>query len=210
MIFWAGILAGGFFIWFAIRIGFYETWTLLFNVVISIYLAIFLTPVMIDNIPAAGELPCCEAFMLLALSVGTFLILYGISYVFLTGQYKVSFPKSFDILFAGALGFLTGFLVLSFAALIITISPIARNRIISGLGFNRQSQRANIAYICRWCDLVNSIVSFPDKKITTEQTINQLIDSVQSRKTNEKTGLNEPGEPNDLNQPEDNGIEQNI
>ena len=155
-------------------------------------------------------MPCCEAFMLLVLSVGTFLILYGISYVFLTGQYKVSFPKMFDILFAGVLGFLTGFLVLSFAALVITISPIANNKLISGLGFNRQSQRANIAYICRWCDMVNALVSFPEKKITTEQTINQLINSIQAEKTGEETEVNKTVEPNNVNQPEDAGAAPKI
>lgn len=210
MIFWAAILAGGLFIWIAIKLGFYETWVIFFNSVISIYLAIFLTPVMIDKIPSASEIPCGEAFTLLVLSVGTFLILYGISYVFLTGQYKVSFPKTFDILFAGVLGFFTGFLVLSFAALIITTTPIARNRLISGLGFNRQSQHTNIAYICRWCDMVNSLVSFPDNQITTEQTINQLIDSIQAEKTGEETESNQTGKPNDVNQPEDTRIAPSI
>jgi hypothetical protein len=44
MVFWAGILVGGLFIWFAVKIGFYEMWATLFNIVISIYIAIFLSP----------------------------------------------------------------------------------------------------------------------------------------------------------------------
>ncbi len=202
MLFWAGILVGGLFIWLAVKIGFYETLAMLFNIVISIYLAIFLTQVFIDIVPAADETPYCYALALVVIAVGAFLILYGITYVFLTGQFKISFPKIFDILFTGLLGFFIGFLILSFIALVITVMPISQNRFVNKVGFNRQSQQANISYLCWWCDLVNSVVSSPDNRITSQQTINQLLDSVQSKehpdKTDEETRPDEPVEPNDL------------
>jgi hypothetical protein len=186
MVFWAGILAGGLFIWIAVRIGFYETWAMLFNAIISIYVAIFLTPTILELVPEAGDMPCCNALGLIVLGVGTYLILYGITYIFITGQFKVSFPKVFEILIAGLLGFLAGFLVLSFIALIITTTPISRNRILSQLGFNRQSLRANTSYICWWCDVVNSIVSSPDKKITSEQAIEKLLNGTQQNGRDKK------------------------
>ncbi len=199
MVFWAGILVGGLFIWFAVKIGFYEMWAMLFNIVISIYVAIFLTPVILDIVPEAGDISFCNAFAMVVLAIGTFFILYGITYVFLTGQFNVSFPKIFDILFTGILGFLAGFLVLSFAALVITITPISQNRFVKQVGFNRQSQQANITYICWWCDLLNSIVSSPDTNITSEQAIEQLLNSAQQKdrdKTDQETGLNSPVETN--------------
>jgi uncharacterized membrane protein required for colicin V production len=180
MVFWLGILTGGLFIWFAIKIGFYEMLAMLFNIVISIYVAIFLAPVILETVPEAGDIPCCNAFTMAVLAVGTFFILYGITYVFLTGQFKVSFPKLFDILFTGVLGFLAGFLVLSFAALVITITPISQNRFVKQVGFDRNSQQANISYICWWCDLVNSIVSSPDTKITSKQAVEHLLSDTQS------------------------------
>ena len=201
MVFWLGILTGGFFIWFAMKIGFYEMWAMLFNIVISIYVAIFLTPVLLDIIPEAGDISFCNAFAMVVLAIGTFFILYGITYVFLTGQFKVSFPKLFDILFTGILGFLTGFLVLSFAALVITVTPISQNRFVKQVGFNKQSQQANISYICWWCDLVNSIVSSPDTKITSEQAVEHLLNRTQSKtpdKTAGQTNLSTSAEPNDL------------
>lgn len=201
MVFWLGILTGGFFIWFAMKIGFYEMWAMLFNIVISIYVAIFLTPVILDIVPEAGDISFCNAFAIVVLAIGTFFILYGITYVFLTGQFKVSFPKLFDILFTGILGFLAGFLVLSFAALVITITPISQNRFVKQVGFNRQSQQANISYICWWCDLVNSIVSSPDTKITSEQAVEHLLSSMQSKtpdKAAGQTNLSTSAEPNDL------------
>ena len=201
MVFWLGILTGGFFIWFAMKIGFYEMLAMLFNIVISIYVAIFLTPVILDIVPEAGDISFCNAFAMLVLAIGTFFILYGITYVFLTGQFKVSFPKIFDILFTGVLGFLAGFLVLSFIALLITTTPISQNRFVRQLGLNRNSQQANITYICWWCDLVNSIVSSPDTKITSEQAIEQLLNNTQQKrpnKTDEENRLNTPVEPNEL------------
>jgi uncharacterized membrane protein required for colicin V production len=148
---------------------------MLFNIVISIYVAIFLSPVILETVPEAGDIPCCNAIALAVLATGTFFILYGITYVFLTGQFKVSFPKSFDILLAGVLGFLTGFLVLSFAAFVITITPISQNRFVRQVGFNQNSQQTNISYICFWCDSVNSIVSAPDSKITSKEAVEHLL-----------------------------------
>ena len=203
MVFWAGILVGGLFIWFAVKIGFYETWATLFNIVISIYIAIFLTPVILDVVPAAKNMPCSNALALLVLAIGTYLILYGITYIFLTGQFKVSFPKIFDILFTGILGFLAGFLVLSFAALVITITPISQNRFVKQVGLNRNSQQANISYICFWCDLVNSIVSSPDSKITSKQAVEHLLGETQSKtqgKTAGQTAISAPVEPDDSNE----------
>jgi len=203
MVFWLGILTGGLFIWFAMKIGFYEMLAILFNIVISIYVSIFLTPVILDIVPEAGDIPCSNAFASAVLAVGTFFVLYGITWVFLTGQFKVSFPKLFDTLFTGVLGFLTGFLVLSFAALVITITPISQNRFVKQVGLNRNSQHANISYICWWCDLVNSIVSSPDTKITSEQAVEHLLSETQSKtsdKTAGQTAISTPVEPDDSNE----------
>ncbi len=201
MIFWACILGGGFFVWLAVRIGFYESLALIFNIVISIYTAIFLTPVIIETFPAAGDMPCCHALALSFTAIGTFLILYGITYIFLTGQFKVSFPKIFDIIFAGIVGFFAGTLVLSFITLIITTTPISQNRFAQKIGFNRQSQQSNISYICRWSNLVNSVVSSQENHLTSEQTINQLLESVKLKEPNnmgEGEQSNESAEPDDL------------
>ena len=207
MVFWLGILTGGLFIWFAIRIGFYEMLAMFFNIVISVYVAIFLSPVILEIVPEAGDIPCCNALALAVLAAGTFFILYGITYVFLTGQFKVSFPKLFDILFTGVLGFLAGFLVLSFAALVITITPISQNRFVKQIGFNRNSQQANISYICWWCDLVNSMVYSPDTKITSKQAVEHLLNDTQSKTPEKEAGqttISAPVEPEDSNENQPN------
>lgn len=183
MVFWMSILVGGVFIWLAVRIGFFEMWTMLFNIVISIYVAIFLTPVLVKVVPAAGDTAYGIALTLAVTAVGMFLILFAISYIFITGQFSVAFPKVFDILFAGILGFLAGALIFSFLALIVTATPISQNPVMSKIGFNTQSQRSNIEYISRWCDLIDLAVSSPDRNTTAEDTINNLLSRVQPEST---------------------------
>ena len=73
---------------------------------------------------------------------------------------------------------------------------------------NRNSQQANISYICWWCDLVNSIVSSPDTKITSKQAVEQLLSEMQSKTPEKEAGqttLSTPVEPdgsNEEHQPE--------
>ena len=194
MIFWAAILAGVISTWLAIRKGFFETMVMLFNIVISVYVSIFLTPVIIKLFPAANDTSYGNALSLMVIAIGTFMVLYGIAYVFLTGQFKVKFPKIFEIIFAGLFGFFIGFLILSFAAFVMTVTPISQNRFISQIGFNKQSQQANISYICMWCDLVNKVAASPDEKITCESIMDDLIKSAEQKEPDE---LNEPAESND-------------
>ena len=194
MVFWAGVLFGGFFTWLAVKTGFYETLVLLFNVVISVYVSIFMTPVITTYIPGADTTSFYNSFALAASAIGTFLILYAISYIFLTGQFKVTFHKIFEILFSGFLGFLVGFLVFSFAALVVTVTPLSRNSIISKAGFNKESQQANISYICWWCDLVNKAAS-SDEKITTQSLIDELTKSAEAEQTDDESAGEDPNAP---------------
>jgi hypothetical protein len=204
MVFWVGILVGGLFIWFAIKIGFYEMWAMLFNIVISIYVAVFLTPVIVNIIPAAGETSYGNALTMATAVIGLFLILQGITYVFFTSQFNVSFPRIFDTLGAGILGFLAGLLVWSFAALLISVTPASQNTFVKDIGFGNRIKQTNVPYICWWCNLVNSIVSAPDNEITSEQVINQLLDSTQSKTQDKIPEQVEPAKPISSNDEETN------
>jgi uncharacterized membrane protein required for colicin V production len=198
MAFWLAILTGALFAWIATRVGFFETWAAMFNIIISVFVAVFSAPVIIDVVPVAGETSWGTALTLAAIAIGAFLILHGTTYAFITGQANVSLPKIFDTVLAGVLGFLAGFLVLSFAAFLICITPISENEFTNKIGLGRQSQRANISYVCWWCDLANTIVSPRDKKVTGEQVVDELLSAAQPRakpQTPERTEPNQPNEP---------------
>jgi hypothetical protein len=181
--------------------GFYETWALTFNIVIAIDVAVFLAPVILDIVPAAGETSYANALALAATAVGTFLLLHGITYILFTSQFRIPLPKLFDVLFAGLLGFLAGFLVSSFAAVIVAAMPISRNQFLSDMGLNVESQQANISYISWWCDVVNFVASSPDNKITGRQAILQLLEVTKPEHQNDtpkRIDPNEPIQPRDI------------
>jgi hypothetical protein len=201
MIFWVAILAGALFAWFTFKLGFYDTLAMLFNIVIAIYAAIFLAPVIIDLIPAAGDMPAGNVLTLLALAVGIFLILHGISYTFITGQFNVSFPKLFDIVFAPLLGFLAGFLLLSFAAFLICVTPISQNKFAGKIGLDRHSQQTNISYICWWCDLVHGVTSSKDGPQSTEQAIDWYFNKPEEKTPEEPAERAKPDALHDANAP---------
>lgn len=191
MLLLAGILAGGFCVWLAVRIGFYETWAVLFNVVIAIYIALFLAGPIVNFLPEdAVNNPYRQALSLIILAAGTFLILHGITYILFTCRFKVTFPKIFDILFAGLLGFFGGFLLLSFVALIIFLTPFG-----AYAGMDDASVQYNISSAYWLFDGIHSVVSGPDNELTTEKVIEQLLNKSQPDAQNKNSQQTEPDKP---------------
>jgi hypothetical protein len=191
MLLLAGILAGGFCVWLAVKIGFYETWAMLFNIVIAIYIALFLAGPIVNFLPQdAVNFPYRQALTLTILAAGTFLILHGITYILFISQFKVTFPKIFDILFAGLLGFFGGFLLLSFVALIIFLTPFG-----AYAGMDNASVKYNISSAYRLFDGIHSVVSGPDNEVTAEKVIEQLLNKPQSDTQNKIFQQTEPDKP---------------
>jgi hypothetical protein len=195
MVFWIAILVGALFVWLGVRMGFFETWGLLFNIVISIYVAIYLAPTVAAFAPTSGNLsPYCVGLSLTVLGGGCFALLYGLSYVFLTSQYCVPFPKLFDVLVAGGMGFLAGFLVLSFVALVITATPLAEYAVVETLGLSVEPEGANMACIAWCCDLVHSITGLDGAANNTQSAILQLMEKREDA-DGERVDPNEPAPP---------------
>ncbi len=194
MIFWIAILAGALFVWLAVRLGFYETWVLFFNIIVSIYVSIFLTPILADLTPTpGGASPYHTALCLIVLAGGCFAFLQGSSFVFLTGQFHIPFPRVFDVLFSGMLGFVAGFLVLSFLALALTTTPLADHKITGVLGLGRQSQSANLACLTRGCDLIHFFAGGDESDGTTQAALQRLV----QMKTAHPAPGNKPPEVNE-------------
>jgi hypothetical protein len=194
MAFWIGILVGIAFAAFAIKLRFYQSWALVFNIIISIYLAIYLRPAIV-NIPAVGDTPYSNVLTMAAVAAASFLTLHGLSYTFLMGQFSISFPKVFDTLGAGLLGFLAGFLVWSFLALLIYIMPASQNTFVKGIGFTDQFQQTSVSYISRFCNLINAVVSSKNNKASAEQTLSELLKDTESKAQEKPPTPPKPVEP---------------
>ena len=202
---------GALFVWLAVRVGFYETWVLFFNVVISIYVSVFLSPILVELVPPPGGAASYHiALCLTVLAGGCFALLQGLSFVFLTGQYHIPFPRVFDVLFSGVLGFAAGFLIVSFVALVLTTTPLAEHKIVGVLGLGKQPQQAkgpqtranafggpNLSCITRCCDLIHSFAGFHDAGNTTGATLQKLLEMKKSSPDpiEQPPDVNEPPKP---------------
>jgi len=182
MVFWIGILVGGLFVWMAVKRGFYDTWTMLFNIVISVYAALYLTPFLVEVLPGAGETAYGNALTLVAVAVAAFFILCITSLTLFTGRFRVSFPKLLDNLGAGVLGFLAGLLVWSFAVLLISATPIGRTAFAGSIGFGDKVKQTNSPYLCSWCNLVNTAAASTDSRRPAQDVVTWLLDQAEDKK----------------------------
>ena len=73
------------------------------------------------------------------LAGGCFALLQGLSFVFLTGQFHIPFPRVFDIVLSGVLGFAAGFLIVSFVAVVLTTTPLAEHKIVGVFGLGKST-----------------------------------------------------------------------
>jgi hypothetical protein len=194
MVFWIAVLNGALFVWLAVRGGFYETWALLFNLIVAIYVSIFLAPSLARSVPMPGGAAWGTALSMLLLAGGTFAILHGLTWVFLTGQFSIRFPSLFDVVCSGVLGFAVGFLILSFAALALSTTPLAQRKIVTTLGLGRDGQKANVVGLARGCDLIHSVAGFADSG-TSQAAIAKLLDTSDQLAASDKSRP-DPNEPN--------------
>jgi hypothetical protein len=194
MMFWIAILSGALFVWLAVRMGFYDTWVLAFNIVVSIYVSVFLTPLLAEAVPPpGGAAPYHVALCMAVLAGGCFALLQGLSYVFLTGQFHIPFPRVFDVLLSGLLGFVAGFLVLSFVALVLTTTPLADHRSARVFALGHGSPQANLQCLTRCCDLIHSFAGSETGSRTTGTALQRVLDL--------KTASPEPERQSDANEP---------
>jgi hypothetical protein len=209
MVFWIGILIAVGFAYSAIKLGFYQAWTMFFNVVVAVYVGIRLGPVIEEFVPMGGQY--CKTLAVLATGVGTFLVLHGISSVFLLGQFEVTFPRLLNTLGAGLLGFMAGFLVWSFATLVVCTTPFCENASIKEIGFDsKQFKEAKMQpYLVWWCNFVDKFVALGDSQVSVEDTITDLLTRPTPKATVitsragavQPTDANEPNQPTDMNEP---------
>ena len=199
MLFWTGILVAAIFAYSAVKLGFYHAWTMLFNVVIAVYLGIKLGPAVEEFVPMSGQY--CRTIAVLATGVGAFLILQGIAYVFLIGQFTVTFPRGLSTLGSGLLGFLAGFLIWSYAAVVICTTPFSDNDYLKQIGFESKNlEEAKVQpYLVWWCSIVDKLVVSGEEQTSVEQTVHDLLTRPVQTGTKGKTGR--PVISTDANEP---------
>jgi hypothetical protein len=176
MVFWLAVLIGALGAWTAVRIGFYATWILFFHILLATYVAVLAAPLVVESVPAATAIPGYGyALTLLSIAVAMLFIGYGTCYACLSGQMLIEFPRFFDTIAAGFVGFLAGFQAWSFLAFAFCLTPLAEFELAKRLGFDAPSQRTNTGYVCWWCDRFHSMVRPLGCEVTSEQSVGELL-----------------------------------
>jgi hypothetical protein len=200
MIFWVGIIVSGLFVAWAIKNGLYETWVTLFNTIISTYLAIFLRPVVAPMVQAAADTPYNNALIVLGIWVASFAILSALSFIYFTSQFDVTFPRVLDVIGSGIIGFVNGFLIWSFACLLISLTPVAKEQVLADIGFDLKFQQNNASNIKWWVSKVNNLVSSKSNFLSADVAIADLMKPAEKKEiprpktpsTNEPNQITEP------------------
>ena len=197
MIILVGIIAGLIFAWVAIRMGLYVTWSVMFNLVISIYTAISLGPVVADKMPLEGGFGA--AVILVGLAAAVFTVLQGACYLFITSQYEMSFPKLFDSVTSGIIGFLAGILIISFLNLPL---GIIRQNLSAENNYEESSQLGNSAYLDFWYNAMHSLVGTKENTQTEKLVAEMIKNTKKTKKVKATTKAVEAVEVAEPNEPE--------
>lgn len=175
MIFWLAVLAGALFAWIAVRIGFFATWIMFFHLVLAACMAIFLTPEVVASIPEATAIHGYgHALTMLSVAAAALFIAYGTCYACLSGRISMPFPRFFDTIVAGVIGFQAGFFAWSFLVLVFSLTPLSQLDFFKRLEFDQKAQRANTAYVCWWSDVLHSFIAPLGDESTSRKAVELL------------------------------------
>ena len=174
VVFWLAVAVGGLFAWNAVQIGFFNTWIMFSHLLLSVYLAIFLAPVMDNGVATGVATSWAYTLTLACIAFATLSISYGISFVCLSGRFRAEFTKTIDTVVAGIVGFLAGFLALSFVMFALCLSPLFQVSVCKAIGLDSLGQTTNMAYVCWWCDWLHMVVG-EDTPRSSEDAVQLLV-----------------------------------
>jgi len=156
LFFWLAIIGAVIFAWLGVRMGFYMAWQSLFNSLIALYVGVMLTPRLVGLVPDIGASGYHAAACVTGIAVLVFILLETVTACFLTGISDVVFPRIFQTIGAAALGFVLGYVVVSFVLFIIYVMPFSRASFMRYV-FPPGQQPVCVAAVTHACGFVDSI-----------------------------------------------------
>jgi hypothetical protein len=171
------IAVGLVFAWIGYRKTWYPSWAFLFNILVSIYTSIMITPQIVDKISFVraylGNFSYSAGIFTIAVVI--FVVMQLLSFRFFTSVFCVSFPKILNGAGAAVLGFLTGLAIAGFLLFLITITPLSDNSSVKFLTQPAQGlDRAN-TIVLTTCNFVHDISLQPSPTAIDRQMETILI-----------------------------------
>jgi len=152
MVFWFAVLIGVVFLVVGIKKRLYPMWAILFNILISIYLGVMLSPVANELIFGSESSAYHKAGCVGGIAAAVFAILQTIAVCWLTGKFSVSFPRLFNNIGSGFLGFFAGYLTVTFLFFIVCIMPFSSEQPVAKkiceLGGSKQIAAKSVKKAC--------------------------------------------------------------
>ena len=154
MISWFAVLVGVIFAVIGIKKGFYPMWAMLFNILVSIYLAVMLSPLIVQIRPDMDQLRYYLAACVAVIAVMAFVILQVIMTSFLAVISESLCPRFFDNVGAAILGFFCGYVVFSFVFLAVCIMPFSEPSFMKGILGDGVSTPSGVKPVVKACNFV--------------------------------------------------------
>jgi len=158
-----------------IRLGYYRTWALLFNILVSIYLAVMLAPVIPGLLPNVKDFHYRYPIFIIIAAIIIFAILQSFT-IYLIGAFEASYHRKFDIISSALLGFISGYLLGAFIFFVICLVPSTKPKFISWQDKSTYQAAQPVVSACNFigyisihacdnvaCGLVDELISARDE-----------------------------------------------
>jgi uncharacterized membrane protein required for colicin V production len=119
-----------FFAVIGIRMGYFRVWVMLFNILVSIYLAVMLAPVVPGLIPYVRDFRYRYPAFIIVAAIIIFAVLHSIA-ISLMKTFEASCHRIFDLVSSAVLGFISGYLLTAFVFFIICLIPLEKPWFVS-------------------------------------------------------------------------------
>jgi len=157
MILSLAVVVGVAFAVIGVRKGFFGMWLVLFNILISIYLGVMLSPTLVAFRPDMEQ----QRYYLSAFTATTSFMLFVVLQTIVSGFFsdltECFCPKLFDTVGAAILGFLGGFCVFSFVFFIVCIMPFSKTPLVKGVFGDGVSTPTGVKGVVKACDFVSAV-----------------------------------------------------
>ena len=157
MMFWIAILTGVIFVVIGIRKKFCLMWVTFFNIMVTIYSSIMLTPTIIGLFPNIKDIGYNRAICVLGVGAIVFAILHAITNYYFIDIDKISFPEIPGKIGAGILGFISGYFMCSFVLFVICITPFPEYPFVKNVFGEKNIAPTAAKTVDKVCNFVGAI-----------------------------------------------------
>lgn len=154
MIFWLFILVGGLCSWLGVSKGFYAMFATLFCLMFAVYIGVLAAPKIMAMSEGLEKDPGYAAGCVFGMTLLIFGLLWSVARFYFLRDTDDYFPKLFDRIGGGTLGFLFGYLLVGVAVLLICIMPFSQGDSLPAFLGRESMMRFAVPAVVRACNFV--------------------------------------------------------